>query len=728
MLTIHSSRYSIDSHRIVRSPANDYLSVHRSLIVLSYPFPKRKTHLRQVAILFYFFAHCFHLLAGDSLDSLQISIDQYQQQNDRPALAITYQKLISHYLQQGNGELALKKGEEALRYAESWADTLLQFHFLNSLGEVHYQAFDDSEKALELLLKAYRYGKGKVALSALQENYTLIAKVYASRGKLSQALEYQLQMIGLAEKQQDSMAMVQSYQNLGDLCSSIHDTEHALDSYLRALHYYPALSPVTKLKQELFSRVGRSFLELHQVTEARPYLILAADLADSLRYQPGRSKAQGNWGIYYALKRDFDRAKVYLEKATLLAREQGLKHSQADFAIAWARILNEQKLYVEALRKLDQAEEAFPPGHDLVLEMSLLQVRAQSYEGLGRKDLAYDHLANYQALRDTFLNNNQLVDFGRTESEFREKKKDVQILNLQEKQAFTEKWIFIIAGLAGLVVLAVLFLVGYNRNRSLNRVNRILAQKNEEINLQNERLANSNEELRQFAHITSHDLREPLRSIGGFATLLKRRYADQLDQQANEYIQFITRGVSRMDKLLSDLMVYSVIGILDQKFVTVSIEKVITGILENLQKSNLDQGAKISIQNLPTLVADAKQMKMLFEHLIDNALKFRRGDIPEVNINCVQDGDHYLFSISDNGIGMDEAYKDQIFGLFLRLHNNSSEYEGTGIGLSICRKIVQQHKGKIWIESQKGLGTTVYFLLPESPLKSNQPLSAREKA
>ncbi|MEL7341087.1 MAG: ATP-binding protein [Bacteroidota bacterium] len=234
--------------------------------------------------------------------------------------------------------------------------------------------------------------------------------------------------------------------------------------------------------------------------------------------------------------------------------------------------------------------------------------------------------------------------------------------------------------------------------------------------------------MRQFAHVTSHDLREPLRNISSFATLLSRKYAELLDKEGGEYLGFITTGVRKMDRLLNDLLTYSVVGVFDHEYSQVDIGRTIADIMRRLQQNKATQGARIALKDLPVIKANSQQMDQLFTQLIDNAIKFRDpARKPEIVIRSEARDQGYVFSVSDNGIGMDKAYKDKIFALFLRLHNQQSAYEGSGIGLSIVKKIVEQHEGKIWIESEVGKGTTVFFFLPKDPPKDATPDHVRDR-
>jgi signal transduction histidine kinase len=224
------------------------------------------------------------------------------------------------------------------------------------------------------------------------------------------------------------------------------------------------------------------------------------------------------------------------------------------------------------------------------------------------------------------------------------------------------------------------------------------------------RLENSNKDLEQFAYVASHDLREPLRTISSYVQLIEQRYKGKLDSDANEFIDFVVDGVNRMDILITDLLTYSQMNtkghpkeMIDSKDV---VESVIGSSRENIKKHN----AKIILGNLPPIYANKQQMLLVFQNLINNAIKFHRDVPPEIKISVKENSSYWEFIVSDNGIGIDKKYADRIFVIFQRL-NSREVYEGTGIGLTICKKVIEQHEGKIWFESELGKGSTFYFTI-----------------
>ncbi len=234
----------------------------------------------------------------------------------------------------------------------------------------------------------------------------------------------------------------------------------------------------------------------------------------------------------------------------------------------------------------------------------------------------------------------------------------------------------------------------------------------EELRKRSEELARSNLELQQFAYIASHDLQEPLRAISGFTELLERRYKGQIDERADKYIGFIVDGTKQMQQVIQDLLAYSRVQTKAHEFSLIDMNDSLNQALSNLQVSIRDKKAVINVDRLPDIFADGTQITLLFQNLIGNALKFQRPDtIPDIRISSRREGDWWIFSVADNGIGIDPQYTERIFKIFQRLHAKG-EYEGTGIGLAICKRIVERHGGEITLRSEPGAGSTFSFSIP----------------
>jgi signal transduction histidine kinase len=229
----------------------------------------------------------------------------------------------------------------------------------------------------------------------------------------------------------------------------------------------------------------------------------------------------------------------------------------------------------------------------------------------------------------------------------------------------------------------------------------------------NAHLLYSNRELEQFAYVASHDLQEPLRAVNSYAQLLARKYQGNLDAKADKYLGYIMEGATRMQQLIDDLLEFSRVGTRGKELKPTACEVVLERVLENLQVAIAQSQAQVTHDPLPIVMGDEIQLIQLLQNLISNAIKFRREELPQVHISAVQRENDWIVSIRDKGIGMESEYFDRIFTIFQRLHSRA-EYPGTGIGLAVCKKIVERHGGSIWVESELGVGTTFFFTLPQT--------------
>lgn len=238
-------------------------------------------------------------------------------------------------------------------------------------------------------------------------------------------------------------------------------------------------------------------------------------------------------------------------------------------------------------------------------------------------------------------------------------------------------------------------------------------QAEERLRLQADELQRSNAELEQFAYVASHDLQEPLRMVSSYAGLLKRRYQGKLDADADEFIGFAVDGVTRMQGLINDLLTYSRAGREPKPSEPTDSNAALDRALRNLKGAIEEKGALVTHGDLPSVMANPLQLSQLFQNLIGNAIKFCSDRRPEIRISAEQTGREWTFCVRDNGIGIDPQYADRIFLIFQRLHKRD-EYPGTGIGLAICKKIVERHGGRIWVESRRGEGAAFYFTFRSS--------------
>lgn len=309
-----------------------------------------------------------------------------------------------------------------------------------------------------------------------------------------------------------------------------------------------------------------------------------------------------------------------------------------------------------------------------------------------------------------------------------EVKQEERRLLAQRRQTQRETAIVIILIFAAGMTVTIVLLLGASKlisrfaaerdssERQLRQLNAELESRVEErtaaLSALAEKLSRSNHDLTQFAYIASHDLQEPLRTVASYAGLLARRYQGKLDEQADRYITFLIGGAKRMQALVQDLLNYSRAGTQTLQFENTNLAEVIEDVRDGLRVAFMERQVQLTVDPMPTVFADNKRLGQVFQNLITNAMKFTKpGHTPQIHIGARQEGDYWLVWVSDNGIGFEPEYAERIFGIFQRLHAVGT-YPGTGIGLAICKRIVEAHGGRIWAESVVDVGSKFCFTLP----------------
>jgi len=289
----------------------------------------------------------------------------------------------------------------------------------------------------------------------------------------------------------------------------------------------------------------------------------------------------------------------------------------------------------------------------------------------------------------------------------------VGVLDIQspEADAFDENDVLAMETLAAQIAVAI------ENARLYGEIQRELSEREraeEALAEKAEALIKSNKELQHFAYIVSHDLQEPLRMVRSYVQLLERRYAGELDEDADDFIHYAVDGATRMQQMIDDLLRYSRVSTHGEPFATTDCDDIIRDVLDNLQIAIEESGAEITTESLPTVIGDPAQLTRLLQNLVSNGIKFsQNGSPPRIHVSAEEESDAWRFAVADNGIGIPPQESERIFRIFQRLHTRD-EYPGTGIGLAVCKQIVQRHGGRIWVDSSPGEGSTFYFTIPKS--------------
>jgi signal transduction histidine kinase len=599
---------------------------------------------------------------------------------------------------------------EALRQAQDRkeTDTISQCHYYLGASSIYLGDYDG---ALNHLNQFLSYPKPIVEDEQRGSAYGRIATIYEKKGEYEQSFNYHLKALDIATKIGKIDKIARANYQLGSLFFAQEDYEKALEYYKKAEEISAPLDdkriqftclaaigstyermnePDTSLvyntqsmqialeggsKSSLvyaYQNIGSNYLQLGRIEEAKVSLLKSLEISDSLKTPWAKMGVLRDLGKLYIQTKEYDTAIKHLQEGAILAQEAKSKPKQVEF----------------------------------------YENLALAYETKGEPDPALAYLKKRITLKDEILNEAR-IDAIQTQQTLREVKEQENKISLLEKDNEINK-LTIWLSLGILSFIFMMLIVYIRKNKQEKRLNQQLEAYNHQIEDQNKQLAEINQELKQFTSVASHDLKSPLRTVASFSNLLQRRYKDQLDEAAQEYLDFIQSGVKRMISMLDDLLSYAKVGKKDIPLKWIDSSEILDEALFNLQENIRVEGAEVNIDktSLPKIKANRTLMVQLFQNLIANAIKFRSSKAPIVTVNCSPNGKTHTFMVKDNGIGIDPEFKDKIFEMFGRI-NGKTEYEGTGIGLATCKKIVNNHGGEIWVESENGKGSTFYFSIPK---------------
>jgi signal transduction histidine kinase len=572
--------------------------------------------------------------------------------------------------------------------------------------------------------------------------YIDLAHCYRKIGKYTDSKYYLEKALELAEANRESDGIEYAYHGFGQLYEEIGDYEKTVDFYLKSMHSAEArandndivnslqylaktylklknidlaISSIEKanlmafnLKDTILTGTvlfdyGAILSEMGQPDEALKKFQTSLECFKSLNYKPLIARSLFYIADVYTNKGDYVTAQQYFLDCINYKEYISLR-SHADLYNKLG------DLYIKK-NTLQEAENAFLQSLTLAQQHNFKDIAQKNqyslykiYAQAGKTELALKALEQSNILRDYMISESKAKSVAELQFKYDLEKTERQIQELNWQKRRT---LFVTSIIGFLTVIGFLLYV----YRTKSQHNHNLAQKNQEIEEQNRRLLASNEVLQQFAYVAAHDLKEPLRNIGSFVSLIQRRYSAQLAPEANEYMGFVKEGVKRMNNLLTDLLEYSTIY--HQQFIqeeALDVKNEIDEVCKNLRSTIEQKKAIIEYGELPSVTINKAHLGQIFQNLIGNALKFSK-DTPIIHISGEEKNGNIIYSVSDNGIGINKDYADKVFKLFHRLHKDKG-YEGTGIGLTICKNILYKYNGDIWFESEEGHGTTFFIRIP----------------
>jgi len=510
------------------------------------------------------------------------------------------------------------------------------------------------------------------ALNHLAVFYSVVKSDYKT------SMQYLLEALEKGKEIKFRKIIAQCLINIGTIHAHLLNYHDAHKRYEQAVATYIDVIPNTNLVI-LYNNIGKVHFELGEYGLALSYFKKAYDLAVEIKYQVmvAHSLAQISRSQTALAQLDiaFDNA----------IRAQELMKDLGDINGRNINLLNLGHIYFrrgdhpEAIKLISRGITASKQNDDKAQEIRGYQLLALLYQ----KEGAFEKALQYSMI------------YAEAQKKFSLEQMHNQVIDLEIKHAIQDKQREI------------------EQLTKENEFQALLLEQSDQIAKQNVQLLQANEELRQFAYVASHDLKEPLRMIGSYVQLIHRLHGKDFNKDSNQYFLFVKEGVERMNHLLDALLQYATIGKSAEDMELVNLQDVVDIAIINLRVRIEETQAEISCGELPSLYSIQSLLVQLFQNLLSNAIKFRQPDLlPQISIQSEETEDEYIIKVKDNGIGIAPGYKERIFIIFQRLHTRD-KYEGTGIGLAICQKIVQRLNGRIWVESEVGQGATFLLGLPK---------------
>ncbi len=607
------------------------------------------------------------------------------------------------FLHEDNNQLgkALVAYQKALETAKNIKNNALILIIYTDLAIVH-EKMSKYKIAKDYHLAAIQLAEKEGDVETFENSYHGLGSLYETVGDYDQAFEYYLKSLSIAEERKSKSGVVLTLQNISSTHSRTNNEKLALESIEKAYRLSLKLDDPVLTADVLYDFA--KILNTHGYYDQA----LEKQLASLKIYRDNQNKnaiARGliNIGDIYTNKKMYEEARKYFFECF----QEKEYISIEDFAQLYNKLGN---LYLK-LDNIKESEKAFLKSLELSEQNGFKELSQKTNYSLysiylvrGKHKEALARLESYTELNNYILDQKKTKTLTELQFKFDVEKSEREIQSLMLRQ---NRILFL--GSSMLFSCMIIFLIYFVRLKGNN--NKMLTQKNKEINDQNLRLEESNEVLKQFAYVAAQDLKEPLRNIGSFVSLIQKRYGHQFNDEANEYMGFVIKGVKRMNSLLGDLLQYSKITEQTAETELIQLEEILEEVSCNLREKILRKEAVINFpSNLPSICMSRIHLVQIFQNLISNALKFVEVT-PVIDIEGKVKNEFFIISVKDNGIGINKDYEDKIFNLFHQL-NKRKHYDGTGIGLTICKNIVDKYDGKIWFESEINKGTTFFISLP----------------
>ena len=617
-----------------------------------------------------------------------------------------------------------------------------------SMRKIGYMYSKEGEysKALEYYFAATKISEESNLKPKTAKLKSAIAGVYRLKGDYDKALKYAFDALRIQEEIKDEKAMTFTLDRIGVIYRLQMEYDEALSYYVKALDIRERLKGISKSDLAYSNMIiGDIYLQKENFEKAKNYHTRSLEIYTAAEDKEGIGYAYANLGKIENQNLNNKEALNYYKKACEIFEDinhkRGSLSTLHNITELYQKRNDNKNAELNALELLSLAKDLGSKSHIVNAYEMLYNIKND--QKLYKEALFY--YENFISDRDSLWNHEKSKEIAMIESQFHNEAQErenelLKFKNAENQAVISKQKMMGVMLMIGLILLAAIASLLFKRYQTKQQANDELYQKNQEIsqkkealqiaqkklNVVNESLERkvsqrtaalkaSNEELEKFAYLASHDLKHPLRNITGFSQLLQRDLKKKgvLDNNNEEYLDMIINGTKYMNNLIEDILEFSRFTMSnDNYFESISFCRIVEEAKNNLNLSIKESGATIICMNLPKQIVVIKiKMIQLVQNLISNAIKFRNKDQPlKITIMIEERSDEWLFSVSDNGIGIEKEYHELIFQLFKQIHNKQM-YGGSGMGLAICHKISEQHKGKIWVESELGKGSTFYVTI-----------------